>query len=210
MLILFTIPAISVSKKISVLFRIRTTDNLVSSRTNPTQSFVMRSWSLDLIISVLFLFWITVSAQILACDDSAQYQTYDQLKACLTQTPYNNSIKVQTVQTLMMTVPSYVFVDSILNSPDPEHIPMSVNLTASLQQIRVTTYNNDNDVSPHQSIVVKIKIKFFFVLLFYFVDAKCICQFIYVNSRCAYKIHKTNLPILWSKFCYAIRFLLTS
>merc|ERR1712137_1375920 len=78
-----------------------------------------------------------------ACQDDQLYQTYNSLKNCLQSEEFDASVRDQTLQTLLTIIPSYVFVDSSLNSADPEHIPMQVNITADLLQIGSTTYNYD-------------------------------------------------------------------
>ena len=99
------------------------------------------------VILLLFVIINTVKTQTEECENiTTSFQTYDTLLNCINSIPFDESIKQQTLTTLSTILPSYVFIDSLLQSPDPINIPLSVNLTNSLILINETSYSTDASV----------------------------------------------------------------
>ena len=99
-----------------------------------------------LAFAFLFCFsFFSVSVLSMECNQTV-YQTYDDLSSCLLSVPYSETVKADTLETLRAIIPSYVFVDSVQQSADPVHIPISVNLQSSLNVIESTTYTSDADL----------------------------------------------------------------
>lgn len=95
------------------------------------------SWILScFIVSLLCSFGITQNC-------TTGFQKYTDLVQCLQQIPYDEQVKTSTIETLEAIIPSYVFVDSVQNSADPVHIPISVNIQSELDGIAQASYPND-------------------------------------------------------------------
>lgn len=98
--------------------------------------------SIKLAFFFVFLVFSFTSAQ----NCTLGFQSYTSLVSCLTNIPFDEQVKISTIETLEAILPSYVFVDSVQNSADPVHIPISVNLQSGLAAISQSKYENDEQL----------------------------------------------------------------
>lgn len=76
---------------------------------------------------------------------------FGQMATCMLSIPYNDSIKAQTMDTVQKALQMYVFRDIAANSPDPQWLPLQVDIFGGLSKINAKN-NFKTDYDFQQSL----------------------------------------------------------